>query len=130
MTRDSRVYTSAATYGILSDGSDERIRNNLVYTPAARTVVGIALSGARSSVVGNTVVAMEPMNNGYGSLFRAVGIGMGNTSAYTRARGNLTSGFDVGIGSSHAYQARPYYLENHESIGDVLAVDTFGLIPE
>ena len=106
------------------------IRNNVVYTPVSRKVVGIVVRGNDALVTENTAVAMELVDNGYGSDQRGVGIGIGNTSQGSRARGNSTSGFDVGIGPAQAHQSPPWYLDSHFSGADVLAVDARGVISE
>jgi hypothetical protein len=128
--RDTRIESSNCTYGFWVWGSDERIRNNVVYTPVSRKVVGIVVRGNDALVTENTAVAMELVDNGYGSDQRGVGIGIGNTSRGSRARGNSTSGFDVGIGPAQAHQSPPWYLDSHFSGADVLAVDARGVISE
>ena len=130
VTNDSRVNDAVYTYGIWLRGGGERVHANVIFAPITRKTIGIVLRGDRAFVSGNAVIARELVDNGYGSDQRGVGIGIGNTSQGSRARGNSTSGFDVGIGPAQAHQSPPWYLDSHFSGADVLAVDARGVISE
>ena len=128
--RDGLQNSGAYNYGVNVWAGNELIADNVIICPVSYKIIGIRPDAAHAQIRRNMIFCDMVQINGYGSEARAVGIGMGNTSSLTRAAGNMTSGFDVGIGPASAYQLKSYYNKDHSSYLDQLPIDQRGLIHE
>ena len=124
-TSVDRGYNS---YGIHSWGPDEIIRNNLIIAPTSSRLIGIALRGDNALVENNTILSMNVVRNDYASVFRSVGVGVGNTSKFARCIRNTTYGLDIGVGPVDKFQGIPHYVIDHRSINDTLPIDPRGVL--
>lgn len=86
--------------------------------------------GPDATISDNTVLARTVTRNGYDSITRSVGIGIGNTSSDAWIKQNTTFGFDIGVGPVDKYQSIPHYVIDHRSIEDELPIDPRGVISE
>lgn len=115
---------------VMTEGSYHRITSNILGVRVAHKYRGIYLNGPNNWAENNSVVALNPMNNGYNSSERSEGISFRSGATSCRYIRNVTSGFDVGVGPAIPHLVVPHYVADHVSENDVLGVDWRGLIDE
>lgn len=129
VTRHAPSNPAVYTYGIQTFDGWQKIHHNLIVAPVAWKTIGIAARGPDTLAWRNVVLADIAGTNGYTSPNRAVAIGNGDFGSGLSLWNNSSRGFDVGVGPLTPYAGIPYHVSGHESIDDVLAIDTFGQQP-
>ncbi|HRT08535.1 MAG TPA: glycosyl hydrolase family 28-related protein [Candidatus Paceibacterota bacterium] len=120
-TWNTYIYNYA--YGIDSFGPGETISNNLIVTPMSYCFAGIVVRSTNAWIEANTILPLQVVRQGYGTILRAVGIGFGNWARMNTAMANRTYGMEVGIGPEVPHQLVPNRVLSHFSVNDVLAID-------
>lgn len=129
VTKDTTEDLPFGVVGVRTWAPDSFITNNAIFAPLSKKVAGVAVYGDGSQIANNKVIAMRTERHDYDSPNRSVGLAVGNTAKNTVFKGNLTYGFDVGIGCN-PYQSVPHRIISHTSKNDTLGIDPRGVIAE
>ena len=126
----SDLVNDAYHIGVRSWASSQLIGDNTIIIPNSRKTFGISVYGKNSHIQNNLIYVENSEDHPYNSGLRSVGISHGNQSSLTMATGNITSGFNVGVGPATPSQSIPYIVRNHTSIDDTLPIDPRGLVDQ
>ncbi|MCB1131470.1 MAG: hypothetical protein KDN05_10105 [Verrucomicrobiae bacterium] len=112
-------------------GADIGITGNHIVSPMPIQMIGIRLEGSGIFVKDNSLAATRIIRNGYSTLSRSVGIGIGPGATNSVIRANHTTNFDLGVGQSiHNQAVVPFTVGGHLSDNDAIPIDPKGAIHE
>ncbi|MDB4328651.1 hypothetical protein N9982_01370 [Akkermansiaceae bacterium] len=126
----SNLVPAVSHVGVRSWAASQLIENNTIIVPNSRMTAGITVYGKESDILGNFIHVRESEDHPYTSSLRSVGISHGNQSSLTTISGNITSGFNVGVGPATPSQSIPHIVRDHTSINDTLPIDPRGLVDQ
>ncbi|MDB4451905.1 hypothetical protein N9129_01690 [Akkermansiaceae bacterium] len=126
----SNLVEDAYHVGVRSWAASQLIENNTIIVPNSRRTFGISVYGKGAYISNNFVYVEESEDHPYTSYFRSVGISFGNQSSLTTISGNVTSGFNVGVGPASPSQSISHIVRDHISDEDTLPIDPRGLVDQ